>query len=80
MSLLNILESLPGTTRVEMVKRLDSAQLQEAGAPDIGQIRIAVTNPGMLAEDFLGMGARFVDIDPSLGVCQASTQHTKVRL
>jgi len=59
---------LPGTTRVEMAKRMDSAQLQEAGAPDIGQIRIAVTNPGMLAEDFLGMGARFVDIDPSLGV------------
>jgi len=59
---------LPGTARALLVKRLDKDQLQKAGAPDIGQIRIAQSNPGLLAEDWLGMGARFVDLDPKRGV------------
>ena len=61
-------KELPGTSRALLVKRLDKDQLQKAGAPDIGQIRIAQSNPGLLAEDWLGMGARFVDLDPKRGV------------
>ena len=61
-------KGLPGTSRKELVARLDSAQLQEAGAPNIGQIRIAQSNPGLLADDYLGVGTRFVELEPSLGV------------
>jgi len=59
---------LPGTVRAELVKRFDKADLQILGTPNVGQIRIAQTNPGLLAEDWLGMGARFVDLDPKQGV------------
>jgi len=63
---------LPGTARALLVKRLDKRQLQDAGAPNIGQIRIAQSNPGLLAEDWLGMGARFVDLDPKMGVVKSN--------
>ena len=59
---------MPGTSRALLVKTLDKDALQKAGAPDIGQIRLASTNPGLYAEDWLGMGARFVDLDPKRGV------------
>ena len=59
---------MPGTSRALLVKTLDKDALQKAGAPDIGQIRLASTNPGLYAEDWLGMGARFVDLDPTRGV------------
>ena len=62
---------LPGTARALLVKRLDKDLLQKAGAPNIGQIRIAQSNPGLLAEDWLGMGARFVDLDPKIGVLKS---------
>lgn len=62
---------LPGTARALLVKRLDKDLLQKAGAPNIGQIRLASTNPGLLAEDWLGMGARFVELDPKLGVLKS---------
>ena len=59
---------LPGSVRGELVKRFDKADVQNIGSPNVGQIRIAQTNPGLLAEDWLGMGARFVDLDPKQGV------------
>jgi len=59
---------LPGSVRGELVKRFDKADVQNLGSPNVGQIRIAQTNPGLLAEDWLGMGARFVDLDPKQGV------------
>jgi len=62
------LKEMPGTSRALLVKTLDKDALQKAGAPDIGQIRLALTNPGLYAEDWLGMGARFVDLDPKRGV------------
>ena len=54
--------NLPGSARAELVKVFDKAELQNLGAPNIGQIRIATTNPGLLDADFLGMGARFTDL------------------
>ncbi len=62
---------LPGTARALLVKRLDKDVLQKAGAPDIGKIRLASTNPGLYAEDWLGMGTRFVDLDPKMGVVKS---------
>jgi hypothetical protein len=63
--------TMPGTARALLVKTLDKDALQKAGAPNIGQIRLASTNPGLYAEDWLGMGARFVDLDPKLGVLKS---------
>jgi len=63
--------TMPGTARALLVKTLDKDALQKAGAPNIGQIRLASTNPGLYAEDWLGMGARFVDLDPNLGVLKS---------
>ena len=61
-------KSLPGTTRATFIKEMDSAKAQNLGAPNIGQLRLALTNPGLTAEDWLGMGARFADLDPKRGV------------
>ncbi len=58
----NYFRKLPGSARADLVKVFDQAQLQNLGAPNIGQIRIATTNPGLLAEDQLGMGTRFTDV------------------
>jgi hypothetical protein len=54
--------NLPGSSRKKLVEVFDKAELQNLGAPNIGQIRIATTNPGLVADDFLGMGARFADL------------------
>ena len=58
----NYFRKLPGSARADLVKVFDQAQLQNLGAPNIGQIRIATTNPGLIAEDQLGMGTRFTDL------------------
>ena len=54
--------SLPGSSRKKLVEVFDKGELQNLGAPNIGQIRIATTNPGLIAEDQLGMGTRFTDL------------------
>jgi len=54
--------NLNGSARKKLVEVFDKAELQNLGAPNIGQIRIATTNPGLLADDFLGMGSRFTDL------------------
>ena len=58
----NYFRKLPGSARADLVKVFDQAQLQNLGAPNIGQIRIATTNPGLLDADQLGMGTRFTDL------------------
>ena len=58
----NYFRSLPGSMRSELVKRFDKAELQNLGTPNIGQVRLSITNPGLIAEDFLGMGTRFTDL------------------
>ena len=58
----NYFRSLPGSTRGDLVKRFDKAELQNLGSPNIGQVRLSITNPGLITEDFLGMGTRFTDL------------------
>lgn len=58
----NYFRNLPGSARAELVKLFDKGEMQNLGAPNIGQIRIATSNPGLLDADFLGMGARFTDL------------------
>lgn len=58
----NYFRTLPGSARAELVKLFDKGEMQNLGAPNIGQIRIATSNPGLLDADFLGMGARFTDL------------------
>ena len=36
----------------------------------MGHARLALTNPGLMAEDWLSMGGRFVDLDPKRGFYQ----------
>jgi hypothetical protein len=54
--------NLPGSSRKKLVEVFDKAEMQNLGAPNIGQIRLATTNPGLIADDFLGMGSRFADL------------------
>ena len=54
--------NLPGSSRKKLVEVFDKAEMQNLGAPNIGQVRLATTNPGLIADDFLGMGSRFADL------------------
>ena len=46
-------KGLVGSPRGDLVKAFDKAVVQDLGGPKVGQIRIALTNPGLIAEDFL---------------------------
>jgi len=52
--------------------------LQKLGAPNVGKIRIAVSNPGLLAADQLGMGARFTDLQSGMSKSTHPSYDTKV--
>ena len=69
---------LPGTTRVALVEQFDKDVLQKLGAPDIGKIRIATSNPGLLDADQLGMGARFTDIKSGMTPSIHPSYDTKI--
>jgi len=60
------LKGLSGTPRGDLIKVFDKAEIQDIGGPSVGQIRLAMTNPGLYAEDFLGMGARFADVQSGM--------------
>jgi|DEB0MinimDraft_6_1074348.scaffolds.fasta_scaffold18331_4 hypothetical protein len=62
------IKSRSGSDRAALIKKMDSKLMKDLGAPDIGHARLALTNPGLLAEDWLSMGGRFVDLDPKRGV------------
>ena len=62
------LKKLTGSDRASLMKKMDSAKMKALGAPDMGHARLALTNPGLMAEDWLSMGGRFVDLDPKRGV------------
>ena len=64
----NYIKSRSGSDRAALIKKMDSKLMKDLGAPDIGHARLALTNPGLLAEDWLSMGGRFVDLDPKRGV------------
>lgn len=64
----NYIRSRSGSDRAALIKKMDSKLMKDLGAPDIGHARLALTNPGLLAEDWLSMGGRFVDLDPKRGV------------
>ena len=61
-------QSRTGSDKAALIKKMDSAAMKKLGAPDIGYARLALTNPGLLAEDWLSMGGRFVELDPKRGV------------
>ena len=62
------LKSISGSDRASLMKKMDSKLMKDLGAPDMGHARLALTNPGLMAEDWLSMGGRFVDLDPKRGV------------
>ena len=62
------LKKISGSDRASLMKKMDSAKMKALGAPDMGHARLALTNPGLMAEDWLSMGGRFVDLDPKRGV------------
>ena len=62
------LKTISGSARASLMKKMDSAKMKALGAPDMGHARLALTNPGLMAEDWLSMGGRFVDLDPKRGV------------
>lgn len=71
-------KGLVGSPRSELVKAFDKAKVQDAGGPNIGQLRFAVTNPGLIAEDFLGMGGRFSDIKSGMTPSTHPSYDTKI--
>jgi hypothetical protein len=62
------LKKISGSDRAALMKKMDSKLMKDLGAPDMGHARLALTNPGLMAEDWLSMGGRFVDLDPKRGV------------
>ena len=62
------LKKISGSDRATLMKKMDSKLMKDLGAPDMGHARLALTNPGLMAEDWLSMGGRFVDLDPKRGV------------
>ena len=74
----NYFKGLDGTPRSNLVKAFDNAQVQDLGGPKVGQIRIAQSNPGLLAEDFLGMGTRFTDIQSGMQKSKHPSYDTKI--
>ena len=62
------LKKISGSDRASLIKKMDSKLMRDLGAPDMGHARLALTNPGLMAEDWLSMGGRFVDLDPKRGV------------
>ena len=74
----NYFRNLPGTSRVKLVERFDKDELQKLGAPNVGKIRIAVSNPGLLDVDQLGMGARFTDLQSGMSKSTHPSYDTKV--
>ena len=62
------LKKISGSDRASLMKKMDSKLMRDLGAPDMGHARLALTNPGLMAEDWLSMGGRFVDLDPKRGV------------
>ena len=62
------LKKISGSDRAALMKKMDSAVMRDLGAPNMGHARLALTNPGLMAEDWLSMGGRFVDLDPKRGV------------
>ncbi len=71
-------KGLVGSPRSNLVKAFDNAQVQDLGGPKVGQIRIALTNPGLIAEDFLGMGTRFTDIKSGMTKSTHPSYDTKI--
>ena len=74
----NYFRNLPGTSRVKLVEQFDKGELQKLGAPNVGKIRIAVSNPGLLDADQLGMGARFTDLQSGMSKSTHPSYDTKV--
>lgn len=74
----NYFRNLPGTSRVKLVERFDKDELQKLGAPNVGKIRIAVSNPGLLATDQLGMGARFTDLQSGMSKSKHPSYDTQI--
>mgnify|MGYP000845547515 FL=1 len=62
------LKKISGSDRASLMKKMDSKLMRDLGAPNMGHARLALTNPGLMAEDWLSMGGRFVDLDPKIGV------------
>ena len=62
------LKKISGSDRASLMKKMDSKLMRDLGAPNMGHARLALTNPGLMAEDWLSMGGRFVDLDPKRGV------------
>ena len=64
------LKKISGSDRASLMKKMDSKLMRDLGAPNMGHARLALTNPGLMAEDWLSMGGRFVDLDPKIGFYQ----------
>ena len=71
-------KGLVGTPRANLVKAFDKAEVQDLGGPKVGQIRLAQSNPGLLAEDFLGMGTRFTDIQSGMQKSKHPSYDTQI--
>ena len=67
--LANYVASLPsGTQRAAFVKGLDRSRLLDMGVPDVGSIRLAVSNPELVGRDYLTAGYRGFAPDMQTGL------------
>jgi len=71
-------KGLVGSPRGNLVKAFDKAEVQDLGGPSVGQIRFSLTNPGLIAEDSLGMGTRFSDIQSGMSKSSHPSYDTKI--
>lgn len=65
------IEALPsGSQRAAFVKGLDKQDFLKMGAPDIGHLRLAASNPDLIGRDWLSMGYRAHTPDTNAGMLQ----------
>jgi hypothetical protein len=68
------LADAPGNVRAKLAKALDSKRVLEAGGPDIGMLRVALTNPDLYNTPTGYMGYHIADFDPR--VSKAASGHS----
>jgi hypothetical protein len=66
------LSNLSGSDRSAFIKEMDKARMQDIfGIPDVGAIRIAVTDPNLLNVDTMSTGFAIGKYNPDIGLIQS---------
>lgn len=65
-----------GSVRSALMKMLDTSAMYKAGAPDLGELRHAITDPRLLETPAGSAGLTVAPFDPSLGVIPDSLHST----